>query len=387
MIHLHRLLALLTPSPFAGFVSILTALGAGYLLWTELEPAPRHVAPFDASSWRRVSFSPDGKSIVFWLETFDPRGEDPRQITFSILDLDANKEIVFAETTDRPIVFAPDGKRVAGIRQDAVYIWDRETGAELNRYPLKMPIRKRFERRLAFMPEGLILWNALIFDEIDNAPIHMITLNDGKPWNGAKKAFDQISDAQQLSRLTNRISADGNHSVSDGKTGVVVSDWRDNSSKLIPLPWRFESASIAGISPDAKTLLVHGKVWRPLHTAIDSIKWAYSEAKDPAAAEGVLLLDVESGAEIAFLQNRSQFGVAPDGKSFVSMNRSEGVLRIYDWPLAKPWWHIVGGTLLAFVSLVLISKAWRWLRGKRTPDEVDTPRTKPPWETEAETAD
>jgi hypothetical protein len=115
------------------------------------------------------------------------------------------------------------------------------------------------------------------------------------------------------------------------------------------------------------------------------------EGQDPHATAGTLLVDIDSGAEIAFVQRLGEFAVTPDGKSFILMERSfhdsSVTLTIYDWPLATPWWRIAGGSLLAFVTLVLISKAWRWFRGKPKVDEENAPHAKPPWETEERAAE
>jgi hypothetical protein len=388
---IRRFLALLTPSPFAAFVSILAALAVGYLLCAELEPLPRHIAVSGPvgfpSSWQSA-FSLDGSLMVFHFEGQGESGAGRSAVHF--YDLSNNKGFVLSAEMSPPIVFAPDGQRIAGFWQDTLYVWDRATGAERKRYSVK---KVDFKPRFAFTPDALVLANAWITDGKGKVQKHLIDLDANRAWNGTEKEFDRLHDEQQelITPRRNVISADGKRTISMVRSGFVVSDAAGKPLKSITLSQRFEISDDASISPDGKTLIVPGWNWLPFQTAYAWLKSAYLEGKDPHATAGTLLVDIDSGAEIVFVKRSGDFAVTPDGKSFVLMERSfhdsSVTLTIYDWPLTKPWWRIGGGALLVFVALVLMSKALRWLRGKRKVDEEDAPRIKPPWETEAGAAE
>jgi len=395
MTYLRRFFAMLTPSPLACIASFLTALAVGYLLWAELEPAPRHVTNVDGPKQKntyldQATLSPDGRSVVFHYisfdEPFDPERQS-RQSAIHLYDLATTKQMVLSEQIGPPIIFAPDGKQLAGFWQDTVYVWDRDTGREQKRYSVKTKARQKdFDPLLTFLPEDLVLLSDWTLDENANVQQHMIAVAANKPWNGNETEFDRMREAQRTRPLFSRVSTDGKRSVSIGKTGLTVSDSSGAPPISIPVPPRFEMHGDVAILHDGKTLIACGECWLPIRTACAWLNWVYFAEKNPTATEGMLLVDVDSGAEIVFVHGRGECVMTPDGKSFVVVRRSPrnpgATLTIYDWPLNKPWGQIVAGALLAFVTLILVSKAWRWFRGTPKLSEEDAPRTKPPWETD-----
>jgi hypothetical protein len=407
MIYLRRFLTLLTPSPVAGCVAILAALAVGYLLWTELEPAPRHVTTVAKPLWKdgcshKVTFAPDGSALVIHF-TFTAWGEEraflPDRAAVHLFDFATNNQVIISEEIAPPITFAPGGKQIAGFAKDTVIVWDRGTGKELKRYHINPGLRQQnFEPMLAFISNDWILWNDWSLDENEKVQRHMIALSTQKPRNGDENIFDRLHTVQKSQPLRSVVSSDGKFTLSQGMGGFDLSDANGKVIQSLANSGRFEITHQAGISPDAKILIANGKIWRPLQAAYDSVRWAYSDlAEEPSAVDGALLVDFESGMEIAFLQSQRshfhEFGVTPDSKSFVMIelpphSNSAVTLKIYDWPLARPWWRICGGVLLAFFAIVLIGKTWRWFRGTRTLDDDDeTPLTKPPWETNAEASE
>jgi hypothetical protein len=115
-------------------------------------------------------------------------------------------------------------------------------------------------------------------------------------------------------------------------------------------------------------------------------EYVYRGGNDPEPVPGAVCVDVATGQETDFVPGNGQFFFTPDGGTFVSLasdpdDPSRSMLTVYDWPLRRPWLRVLCGTALVFISIVAISKAWRWYRGTPPTDQADTRPAKPPWET------
>ena len=393
-----KLLAHLMPGPLGGTFALLAALGAGIILWMELEPVPRQVVSVQVPKWkeefrhRTTAVSPDGKTLVFGFDTDVRLGDrPPPKHAVHLLDLHTGEQMVLSDTTNPRLAFSPDGKRIAGVWEESIIVWDRSAGSEIKRYPVKAQDRKEgFDRQIVFLSDGeLVVWNDWIADDDGKIARRMFALNANKPWQGTDKDFDAANAAQHTRPLTSATSADGKRTVAIARNNIIVNDF--DSGAQFTFPHDINIFGGANLSPDGKWVLISGRHTGPTRRFAELLVWLYAEGKEPEPQIGAVLIEVETGRKVAFIACKEEYGVAPDGKTFVAVDSlftpADIKVALYDVPFTMPWGTIVGGAAAVFVVLVLLNKAWRAWRSRKPADESEQPRKRPPWEEEASSND
>jgi WD40 repeat protein len=221
----------------------------------------------------------------------------------------------------------PDAKTVVAARAQSVLVWDTATGKE----------RLRFQgcgglggiRALAISPDG----NTVALAGYDRTTFRVVDLSNGKP----KVLLDIRGDVYALA-----FSGDGQTLAAAGWGGVIrLWRWRDGK-ELYDGGHRDAVVSLA-FAPDSKTRISRGmdhtvRMWE-IATAketrrFDSHDGGASERERffflfhmlddrsllRSVAEGVGILDVQTGAERSFadLTKETPAGVSPDGRTVIT---------------------------------------------------------------------
>ena len=234
-----------------------------------------------------IAFSPDGNAIV---------GAYNRQS--SVWDITTKEKIAtFGERADA-VAFSPDGKTIASAGWKQIVLWDVETEQEI----IKIKSEDRI-KTISFSHDGTLIAGA-------------------GGWDGLIRLWD-VSTGQKIHTLSHKGAV---HSIAFSPTeNILVSGSQDTTVKMWDVITGAEILTIDSsgrinavtFSPDGKTLAWVDTGW------IDAIN----------------LWDVTTQLPIAVYDDTIRFGgfgitvdLSPDGKTFVTVNEADDIVKVWDIP-------------------------------------------------------
>jgi WD40 repeat protein len=145
--------------------------------------------------------------------------------------------------------FNRDGTLIVTTSDDnAVRIWDADSGEPLGQLPLPRPGRSTdYTTSAEFSPDG----KSIVVSRSDG----LVAIMDGKNYNNISVLQDKGPTV-----LSARFSRDGRRIVTASENGSVFI-WDLNSGAKLPLPRQLRSVSSASFSPDGLLVVTASSDW------------------------------------------------------------------------------------------------------------------------------
>jgi WD40 repeat protein len=227
-------------------------------MWKQLKKLEGGVpgTPFGGISG--TAFSPDGHRVV--ASSYDGPAV--------VWDVAAGKKLAKLDggpETGGPVVFSPDGERVAGVAvqrvrgiivQGAAVIWDATTGKQLVKLEGTSPVN-----RVAFSPEG-----SRLFTLSDDGTIGLWDGFTGKQLVTLREPIAPIPPSQiALRNSVAAFSPDGQYVVT-GRLNDTAGLWDARTGKLVTRLERLTSVIAVGFSRDGRHIVTSSmgnivKIW------------------------------------------------------------------------------------------------------------------------------
>jgi WD40 repeat protein len=279
----------------------------------------------------------------------------------------------------RSVVFSPDGKTLAGLRQDNdVYVWDRDTGRQQASYPplVGCLFYNARGRLVGFDVERKVMWDVSggrrtpypfaaksgEFEPCDHFVLFRADQERIKLW-------DLVADKETIFQCPENWW--GPQFVPAPSGLALGIHEKDNLWVVRPgqpplriatqLPW----TALIALAPAGDTLAMYDLVREEPQRRwfIQIVDWLTGRETDPVSYRFVLLDAVTSRSVASF--DHCYWGKwSPDGKTLAVVS-SQGKLYLYDWPLRRQWATIVLWSMAAVGGTVLFGKLVGSLRRKR----------------------